>query len=79
MKVASCVSQLYCLLWNDQAVIWYCKGQQTTGDKPAEYGFSPHHAASALDLIQKNTVEVEQTSLPANFSRSAEVVNALQD
>lgn len=52
---------------------------KTRGDKPAEYGPSSPQVASALALTQKNTLEVEQMSTPANFSRSAEVVNALQD
>lgn len=52
---------------------------KTRGDKPAEYGSSSCQAASALALIQENSLEVEQISIPANLSRSAEVVNALQD
>lgn len=49
------------------------------GDKPAEKGSSSCQVASTLALMQKNTLEIEQMSIPATFSRSAEVVNALQD
>lgn len=45
---------------------------KTTGDKPAERGSSSRQVASALALMQKNTLEVEQMSIPANFSRSSQ-------
>lgn len=47
------------------------------GDQPTEYGSSPPQVASSLALMQKN--EVKQRSIPVIFSRSAEVVNGLQD